>query len=550
MLTRWFPALAAGCLLATAVPAPAAESEKPEPTFVARVRSLDALIEDAKYVATLAGGGEVAKQVEGIIKARIGEKGLDGIDTTRPLGFYATVGGGLDDTVAVAMLPIKDEKALLGLLKGLKLDAEKGKDGLYTVRPDFLPVEVYFRIVNKYAYVTAINADAIAEKKLLDPATVKPEGASTLASASLYINRIPDAIKQIALSQLEARSQQVQEQKPPRETEAQEAFRVRVLKDLTAAAAAVIKDGKELTFKFEVDRKAGKLAAVYSLTGKSGSALEKEIGELAKMTSLFGGLLGTDTAAGGLVHFTLPRDVRKTLGPVVDEGLKQLAKREQDETKRALAERFLKALAPSLKSGELDALVNLRGPGGDGKYTLIAALKLKDGTAVEKVVRDLVKLAPETERAKIKMDAARAGEVAIHEVTIKDNTDKGVKKLFGEGPLYFAFREDAVLVTLGEDGLAALKAAVAAKGKASPMIRFEMSLARLAPLIRVVSKNDAVGKMAAKFFREDAKDPGRVRISLAGGDALTARVTVSAAVIKFLGQAAVKGAAAQEPNQE
>src|SRR5260370_82217 len=89
------------------------------PTLVVRIRSIDGLIGDVKYVATLAGRGEEAKQFEGLINARMGPKGLEGIDTKRPLGFYGTLDANLMESTAALLIPISDQKAFLGLLEGL-----------------------------------------------------------------------------------------------------------------------------------------------------------------------------------------------------------------------------------------------------------------------------------------------------------------------------------------------------------------------------------------------------------------------------------------------
>src|SRR5215471_11780928 len=104
-------------LLALAVPVRAADDKK-TPTLIVRVQSLDNLISDARYLATLAGREEEAKQAEGFLKQFTGEKGIEGIDTKRPMGAYAFLGENVIDS-EVVLLPVADEQAILGLLKRL-----------------------------------------------------------------------------------------------------------------------------------------------------------------------------------------------------------------------------------------------------------------------------------------------------------------------------------------------------------------------------------------------------------------------------------------------
>jgi hypothetical protein len=165
----------------------------------------------------------------------------------------------------------------------------------------------------------------------------------------------------------------------------------------------------------------------------------------------------------------------------------------------------------------------------------VIALKLKEGQNIEKVVRDVIdKVAPATEKAKIKFDAEKAGEVSIHRVAIEKSLDKKFKKLFGDAPLYFAFRDDAVVLTLGEGSLEAIKSTVTAKPKAGPVVEFDLALARLLPLVATSPKHAAAVKAAKEVFDEDDKDKGTVRVTLGGGKELMLRSSVSGAVVKFV----------------
>src|SRR5438034_910352 len=80
-------------LIVLAVPLRAAEkpgerSSEKLPTLVVRINSIDNLVSDLRFLAEAAGKGEEGKQLEGLLKTFSGEKGLQGIDTTKPIGLY------------------------------------------------------------------------------------------------------------------------------------------------------------------------------------------------------------------------------------------------------------------------------------------------------------------------------------------------------------------------------------------------------------------------------------------------------------------------------
>ena len=104
--------------------------------------------------------------------------------------------------------------------------------------------------------------------------------------------------------------------------------------------------------------------------------------------------------------------------------------------------------------------------------------------------------------------------------------DAKARAVFGDNPLYVAFRKDAALVAVGEGGLDALKSALAAPAGASPVFRVDVAVAQLAPLL---AENDAQRAAMTKMFA----DAGRVRLSVEGGDALRGELIVHLSVLRF-----------------
>ena len=67
---------------------PARAIDAKKPTVVVRLASFDTLFADLRYVVELIGKEEEAKQLEALLKSMVGDKGLEGIDTTRPMAMY------------------------------------------------------------------------------------------------------------------------------------------------------------------------------------------------------------------------------------------------------------------------------------------------------------------------------------------------------------------------------------------------------------------------------------------------------------------------------
>jgi len=528
MRCRFVPLVA--LLGLTAVPIQALAQEE-APSLIVRVRSIDSLMNDAKYLLAQVGQEELGKQIDGFIKSQVGAKGLEGIDTKRPLGFYGTVGPNGVDSTGVLLIPVSDEKAFVTLLDRLNLGVKKNDDGTYNIAPPNSPTEGYFRIANKYCYLTAMNKSAIDKGKLLDPATVLPENLTAAFSATVRFDRIPDSIKQVALSQFELKLADEQDKKVANETESQHKFRIALLKHFSERMKQLFGQGQALTFRFDIDRKSNEMSVDLSLTGKPGSKLEKDIAEVGQSKSLFAGSIGANSAMSLLVHASLPAEIQKALGPVIDEAIRQGLEKDKDEARRENARKFLDVLAPTLKSGEFDFIGSMRGPTAEKHYALLVGVKVKDGKAIDQAFRDMVKTFKEEEQNKIKFDAETVAGIKVHRFDItKKDIDERAQALFGPEPLYLAIKPDAALFAFGEGGLAALKEALTAKPQEGPAFQAETSIKRLATAME--RENQKLGKLVEEAFA-DGKDNDRIRLAVEGGKALKMRFTMKSSVMKF-----------------
>jgi hypothetical protein len=523
-----FSALFLGLVSALPAPSPAADqkaAKSDKPGVVVRFASLDHLRADFLYLAEVVGEGEKAKQLEGIIKSKLGDKGLEGIDNMKAIGAYGWIGGFGIDSRVVLLLPIADRKAFLDLLSNT-LDAkpDKGEDDVYTLNADKVQAPIYLRFAHDYAYVTVRDKDLLDADGLLAPAVVLPPGRNDTLSLTVDVGQIPDNLKELALGAIENRLAEIKEAELPHHGEAAKKFRDAAVDEVGARLKSLFNHGGETALHLHLDREGGDMALTLRVAGKPDSSLAHTIRDLGQVKSLTAALPRPHSAFMGELNVSLPEKLRKLLEPVLQEGEKHALDHAKDAGQRHVLNTVLPSIMPTLKAAEIDTAFDLQGPDADGLYQLIAGLKVKDGAQLEKTFRKTF-----AQDAKlVKLDVAKVGSVAIHRVT-PERVDAGTRRAFGTNPLYVAFRADAVFLAMGDKGLDAIKQAAAIEPANGKVMELQVAIARLAPL----SDDKKAVEIARAVFRE-RKDDDRLHVTLEGGKALTLRLSVKAKLLDYI----------------
>jgi hypothetical protein len=528
MRVRLLPFVALALLVA--VRPGAADDKKPvapkKPTLVVRISSFDSVLANLKYVAKLVGQENQLAQVEGLLKSPIGKKVLTAIDSTRPIGVYGYLEAGLVDSSGAILLPVGDEAAFTETLKSFQLNPEKESDDVYKLEHPLVPFPVYYKFANKYAYVTVREKEILANDKLLDPAKILA-GDSTL-SAVINLDEIPKGLKETALSTFALQQSTIKENEIAGETPEQKKFRIAVIDELFARSQQLVSEGGALSLSFNLDPKTGTLAAAASLSGQPDSKLASDIAGWAKVTSVAAGILGSDAPVNFQAHFELPASIKAALAPVIDEGVKKTIEMAKKEGQSEIAEPFMKALIPTAKMGVFDGGACLRGPDSSGHYTAIGALKLQDGKALEQSLKTVLqdKKISKDLKATVTFDVETVGDVHIHKL-VPEKVDEKSKALLGDEAIYYAVRDDAFIGVAGSGALDAMKAAISASPAPGKLVRIDLAMSKLAPIIAADRKMDP--EKLKKAFK-----PGEdtIRISLEGGKVLKANAELKLQLLK------------------
>ncbi len=508
----------------------AAEEKTPKndkPAVMLRFASLDHLRGDFRYLAEVIGEGEKAKQLDEIIKSKLGEKGLEGIDAKKPIGAYGWIGSAGIDSKVVLMVPIADEKAFLDLLSNtLDVKPEKGKGNVYAMEVEMVHATVYFRFANGYAYVTARDKDVLDKDKLLAPDKVLPAGQIGAVSVLVNIDQIPDNLKELALGTIENQVASLKDHEMPGHTEAQKKLRDAVVDELSGQIKSLFNDGGETALRLDLDRKAGDVVLTASVAGKSGSPLASSIRELGQVKSATASLLHPNAAFKSELNVRLPEKLRSLVGPALKDAEKQALAKAKNEDERALLKTLLDGIMPTLKAAELDTALDLQGPNEKGVYTIVGGIKIKDPGELEKSFRKTAGQFPK----QIQLDAEKANGIAIHRINPDEYLKPDARRTLGDNPLYIALHGDVLLLSGGEKGLGALKEALAATPTTGRVWGLQIALPRVAPMF----EDPVQAEIARKAVFGDNKESGRVRLSVEGGKALTLRFVLDAKVIDYL----------------
>jgi hypothetical protein len=527
------------------------------PAAIVRIKSLDGLVGDAVYLAKLLGKEEEAKQGEALFRGMVPSGDSAGIDTKRPLGFYGSLREDVKNSPGVLLIPVTSEKAFISFLSEKSVDAKKGDDDIYTLSTSLVPVpvDIFCRIANKYAYVTAQSKEHLAKDKLVDPAKVVGGSRDAVLYASFHIDQVSQRLKDLGLGVLDLRVNE-HVKHPPGATKAQKELINATVASVSKQIGSFVKDGSSIEFLLDLDRKVNALVLETTISGKKGSRLANDISDVGQAKSLFAGITGGDAALSLLAHVVAPDSIRQMLGPVVDEAFQKITEKEQDANGRALQERFFKSLAPTVKAGELDLLNRMFGPDKDNHYSSVGGVKVIEGKEIEDALRAIVAVLPPQVKEAIKLDAETAGDAKIHRLDFQTQYDPAARQIIGTHPIYVTIRPNMFLVAVGPDGLKVLKEAVVAQPAVGPMFQLDMSLARLAPAFGQVAAGRG-DKNAAEYIQNAAKEAfgggkgeDQIRVAVEGGANLKAKVSIKAPVLMFLGKLAPRAQAAAAPGAD
>jgi hypothetical protein len=526
------------------------DASAPGQTIVVTVKSVNDLADDFEYLIKSAapeGDPRAQATLDALNQFKSGEM-IKGLDRARGFGLAVTLPkdfpqGGPPSIVAA--VPVADLGQFLDSLKGLGLavDDQPGVAGFsHKVTAPDGNTNVFVLESKGYALFSLVP-DGAERLKALDPSSWRPKGrADSTLAARVRISEIPDALKEQVLTQMEAQANQQNERKPG---EKEEEYKARLAGQeyVLDGFKSLIKDGDTLELGLDVSRKTSSMAIELAMTGRPGTELAKTLRAFGGQRSRFEGL-GQGAPVAGWARFPVAKELRELMATALEQGAKDGQKDLKTDEEKKLFSRLMELLKTNLDSPELDLGMAIQradsAVAGDSRMVFLSGMRVKDGREFERLVREAVEQIQPKEGVKVTWDVAKAADgTAIHQFTVPvEKDDADVVKHFGKPALFIAFRNDAILASFGQDGLAELRRAL--EGDSAPA-RSESDgpvavVAHVASLGAFAEKNqEAFRKANAEVFRGDGPKRDRVYLGLKGeGDGVRLRLSFDVPALKLM----------------
>lgn len=526
----------------TVAPVPHAPRARPEPAITFQTHSVARVLAESRTAAQLVGGERMLKAFDKAIKAKLGEKGFDGLDLSKPIVGYVNLTPKLEDITVVVAFPVADEEAFIDLCERWN-DGERPMDiceGMWELPEVSEDCQVRMKFSEGYAYVAfGKDPEPALEKKAIVPVNKVYDPAEPgICAVKLHFDRITPEVKfAIGNVFLELKKEYMDklEDGSPEATLMKKAFGE--VEKLAFRYVALLHGADAATLRVSVDPQTADLVVDATLTPKPGTELAKEIAARKPATNRFAGLITPDTVAGfkGSAPF-FAKEGRNVWNLMLKGAQLQLANGLPQGAK-PVADELFKGLIRTTKAGEGDIAAALRGPDVNGHYTAVGAISFEDPAALEKEFKKFMDAdGPAEWEGEFQWDAAKAGKVNIHTFKFATGAIPDELKILGGDCLAaFAFAPHGIYVAIGADSIATIKDALSAKPVESPAVEAFVNPAKLGKLAeRAGDKDLTVQKMIG--WDDKLISAGSLRVI--SGKELTVRFSLN---LKILPRALLLG---------
>jgi hypothetical protein len=533
--------------------APSAQAQ----IVVVTAKSVTELLDDVRALAeAVVVSPEQARMVAETFDRLKAPGALKGLDRTRPLGAYADLPQQKGQAfTAVAFIPITSADDFFATLKenGFTVQENPGAEGFShkVVLPAGNQQAFFVLTTPDHAFfsITPTGADQLRNLK---PAEFLPtrSGAGDLA-VNIRIDRIPGAIKDIFLTQFAA-NLKGQRERQPGEDENRFQGRLAGMDFLQNLLVSAIRDGRELFLDARVAPKPGQLTLELGFDALPASPSAVSLKSFGTRQGRFRSL-----AAGSALNLgcslPIPGPFRELMRQLIERARKEHEAKAKDDEEKQQNEQFSKILLSILADEELDGRLIIDGPysskDADPTYAMLFALKIKDGRQIERTLTDIIKSHPD-EKVEASLGFAKARDgTAIHRFRLLQKGDFPAQL---GAPVYFAaFRDNAVYVGGGENGLSvlnkALDAADPATDKSSTPLELDVAVARLAEF-ESGAKRGVNQRAARAAFAGQNATRDHLKLGLrAEKEGLRLRLAVDLPVLRFFSIVGSGGEAPKQP---
>ena len=537
------------------LPETASAAEPPLPPIVFQSQPIGRILDDLRLSADIVGGEKGVKALNEGLKQLLGEKGLEGLDISRPMIGYVVLAPKPQDITAVIAFPVTGEKEFLGLCDRVNKDKLKvdAKDKtLYHMPPLEPQYKALMRFKDRYAYIAygANPAPQIESAALVPMGKLHDPAERGLFAARLHVERIPLPVLLAAGSWMDEVKKRFAGRGIGRQAEAILNPAMAELEKLATRYLKYAADIESVAARLLLDAPTGNLIIEATLSGKPNSELAKTIAAFKPTPHRFSALAAHPGTVGALT-FRLPLyEAELRAAAVLSLEVAQKEAQNSNDPGKAAGEELFKALARTARAGELDFALAVRGPDKDGWFTVLGALACDETKALEKAYRDYIDKNPDKAGGETRWDVAKGGNVSIHTLKLTPGGFIDPSKVLGgeNCAIAFAFAPKGVFLAMGPDAIGTLKDALAVKPAPAPVLELLLNPVRTTQLIqKIIGPDDPdISDVEIVLGKED-KLRSILSATLEGGKELRAAITINLKVLPRAAlQSAIKRAAAEK----
>jgi hypothetical protein len=531
--------------------APRPDERTAGPAVVGQAKSLHDLLEMVKTTVKNLGGDKLYQEFEKNALPELDFNKIAGIDPKRPFGLYATVDADFSKSRAVFLIPVTGDKEFATLLDNHKIPYTPGKEaGTYdiTVPPDF-PLPVSVRVHKSYAYVSLGGFDALDPKVMLDPKDVIRDKEPAAVYLSIRPERIPAETRKFLFTAFNEQADQLKAEID--EPELKEAFE-QARRVVGRWVKMLADEGKEIALRLDADTKTGDVSLEVSVDGVAKSPLADAIAKRKPTRNAFASLAGDDYAYRTFMSAPLfAEEMKEVWTKLIEYAQRESAAGLAGEPAEisALAEAGFKSLKATIATGEMDFAAAMRGPDKEGFYTAVGAIHCQEAANLEKAIKAALKHLPQEVQGFYKLDAAKIGDVSVHEIDLSTVAEDVAKKVFGKGQKgYVAFGKSSICAAYGPEGMKLLKEALEAKPGPAPVYESATDPKRAKELVKRLMPEDNPNGPRAFVGGTWASSMAGMRVTVDGGDRLKIRISYNVGLfMMFFGAYAVDAGPAAPP---
>lgn len=451
--------LHAATLLATVLAILPGAVRAAEPKVLA-VAAIDGFTDVRKQLAWL--GGQIgqpalAMVADSMLMMATQGRGVNGLDTSRPIGLVVTTDGTLP--IVHGYIPVKNLDKLLDSLQASIGVAEKDGDVRRVAMPSGATIEFVERAAPSGAW--AVAATPGSPTGMTDPLPMlEPVAEELSVGIRVFPSLMPESLRKQLKALLDQAAARAAAQGQPITPGTVESF------------VAGLADTESFSIGLAVDTDAKEVFAETSVTNVAGSPAANRMTAAEKGTLTVGlppRADGQRPAIAGHVAQVMPADVQPMIVRSLDQAIEQAADNPLAKTIATVARNLVVA---TLGTGSLEAAVSVdtsAATEAGGLPAVTLGVRVKDGRALEAQLKQALgkgDVVPNV--ATIAFDTGTAGTTTLHTVRLAIEDTELAKRIGDSVEVTLAVAPEYAFVLAGGDVKQRAAAAAAASGKAVP----------------------------------------------------------------------------------